>query len=231
MRRHMKEALSRIEAAHRNQAEAIDLHGLELPYLPEALFQLSKLRLLDLSDNLLTSLPDALLDLKGLQRLNSSGNRLRTLPPFLYSLEHLEGLFLHGNDDLGLPPEVLGLNWSNLDGIDKPTRPATILEYYLRTSRRQLPLNEAKLILVGFGGVGKTSLARAGSFMTNLIHLRGKQRALILVNGRSGYERRGNAAACLGLCGRSDACYASILPHTAQLIPSGLGWSPRARRR
>jgi len=34
------------------------------------------------------------------------------------------------------------------------------LEYYFRTRGGQRPLNEAKLVLVGFGGVGKTSLVR-----------------------------------------------------------------------
>ena len=35
-----------------------------------------------------------------------------------------------------------------------------ILKYYFRTFEAPRPLNEAKLILVGFGGVGKTSLVK-----------------------------------------------------------------------
>jgi internalin A len=39
-----------------------------------------------------------------------------------------------------------------------PARPADILGYYFRIRTAQQPLNEAKLILVGFGNVGKTSI-------------------------------------------------------------------------
>jgi internalin A len=57
-----------------------------------------------------------------------------------------------------LPPEVLGPDWVEVQlNQIKSARPADILEYYFR-SRQSRPLNEAKLILVGRGGAGKTSL-------------------------------------------------------------------------
>lgn len=40
----------------------------------------------------------------------------------------------------------------------EPADPGAILDYYFRVRTDQRPLNEAKLILVGFGAVGKTSL-------------------------------------------------------------------------
>src|SRR2546430_17710473 len=42
----------------------------------------------------------------------------------------------------------------------KAADPAVILDYYFRTRRGRRPLNEAKLILVGRGGVGKTCLIK-----------------------------------------------------------------------
>ncbi len=42
----------------------------------------------------------------------------------------------------------------------KPADPKVILDYYFRTREARRPLNEAKLVLVGFGGVGKTSLVK-----------------------------------------------------------------------
>jgi len=73
----------------------------------------------------------------------------------LLKLWLLWGLFLHENKALGIPAEVLGPEW----GHDvTPANPREILRYYLRTRGAHRPLNEAKLILVGRGAVGKTSI-------------------------------------------------------------------------
>jgi internalin A len=79
------------------------------------------------------------------------------LPEALKNLKFLELLYLHGNDRLGLPAEVLGATWEQFGG-GKTARPEEILEYYFRLHGGKRPLNEAKLILVGRGGVGKTSI-------------------------------------------------------------------------
>jgi internalin A len=64
---------------------------------------------------------------------------------------------LHGNNALGLPAEVLGA--TSQDRASPQANPAKLLDYYFRTrGRRRRPLNEAKLILIGRGAVGKTSL-------------------------------------------------------------------------
>jgi internalin A len=66
---------------------------------------------------------------------------------------------VHGNDALGLPTEVLGPTRNDVgEGNVKAATPSTVLDYYFRTRVAKRPLNEAKLILVGRGGVGKTSL-------------------------------------------------------------------------
>ncbi len=74
---------------------------------------------------------------------------------------------MHDNQALNIPYEILGPIPLS-DALDndfkatyrKSTRSATILDYYFRIFAAQRPLNEAKLILVGRGGVGKTSLVK-----------------------------------------------------------------------
>ena len=71
-------------------------------------------------------------------------------------------LYLHGNEPLGIPPEILGAIWEDvLFNCKLPTSPSSILDYYFRISRNTShALNEVKVILVGQGSVGKTSLVK-----------------------------------------------------------------------
>ncbi|MCI4065116.1 TIR domain-containing protein [Micromonospora sp. R77] len=79
---------------------------------------------------------------------------LASLPAALKNLPGLEVLLLHGHPLLQLPEEILGqFPEGGWDGSAK-----RILDYYFRTAESGKPLNEAKLILLGWGGVGKTSL-------------------------------------------------------------------------
>jgi len=80
------------------------------------------------------------------------------LPESISKLTSLENLFLHENDGLGLPAEVLGASRWEFASETPLAEPAEILEYYFRVRGGQRALNEAKLILVGRGTVGKTSI-------------------------------------------------------------------------
>ncbi len=132
-----------------------------LTALPEALGQLTQLQHLAVSDNQLTALPEALGQLTQLQHLAVSDNQLTALPKSLRQLKNLKGLYLHANPVLGLPPEVLGPDIRRVrSNKEKPANPAEILEYYFRTRGGSRPLNEAKLILVGYGQAGKTCLIK-----------------------------------------------------------------------
>jgi internalin A len=77
----------------------------------------------------------------------------------LRQLVSLRELYLQGNDFLKIPAEVLG-PVSREMSTKKPVSPASILDYYFRSQRGLSRLNEAKLILVGRGGVGKTCLVK-----------------------------------------------------------------------
>ncbi|MFM6621944.1 MAG: COR domain-containing protein [Dolichospermum sp.] len=126
----------------------------QLTTLPEAIAQLSNLTVLYLRNNQLTTLPEAIAQLSNLSGLYLSNNQLTTLPEAIKQLSQLEKLDLRGNQ-LNIPPEILGSSWNSLG------KPSEILTYYfsVQTEERQ-PLNEAKVLLVGQGTVGKTSLVK-----------------------------------------------------------------------
>jgi len=128
-----------------------------LTALPEGIGQLSQLRTLSVSGNQLTALPEGIGQLSQLQNLYVDSNALTALPEGIGQLSQLQNLYLHDNAALGVPPEVLGPTWHEVSKENKAAKPADILAYYFR-ARYGGPLNEAKLILVGFGAVGKTSL-------------------------------------------------------------------------
>nr|AAU84033.1 leucine-rich-repeat protein [uncultured archaeon GZfos35D7] len=128
---------------------------------------------LDLSDNQLTALPPEIAELKGLTTLDLSGNQLTALPLEIGELKSLTTLYLWGNQLTALPLEIGELkNLTTLDLRDNPLpippeilakiyEPATIINYYLQhETGEKKPLNEAKMILVGQGSVGKTSLVK-----------------------------------------------------------------------
>ncbi len=141
----------------------------QLTTLPPELGQLTALARLYLSGNQLTTLPPELGQLTALTRLDLTGNKLATLPPELGQLTALAELSLHDNPGLGLPPEVLGLVWQDVNATNPAAAPRAILDYYFRNRAAKVkrPILEAKVILVGWGKVGKTSLRRRlvnGSF-------------------------------------------------------------------
>ncbi len=55
---------------------------------------------------------------------------------------------------------MLGPAGQQLREQAQPAKPSDILEYYFRVRGGRRPLNEAKLILVGRGAVGKTSIVQ-----------------------------------------------------------------------
>ena len=94
-------------------------------------------------------IPDWLGELSELESLSFNENRLADLPATFAQLEHLKELNLDGNP---LNPELAAAYKQGLDAV----------KAYLRAkAEAQITLNEAKLILVGEGEVGKTCLLDA----------------------------------------------------------------------
>ena len=129
--------------------------------LPEWLGELNSLRVLHLAQNRLTALPNALGQLRNLQLLNLSGNKLAALPDSLRDLKALRELYLQGNPKLNLSSEILGPAWYETP-TKKPADAQAVLAFYFAQQKETAkPLNEVKLLLVGHGRVGKTSLSKA----------------------------------------------------------------------
>jgi Leucine-rich repeat (LRR) protein len=97
------EAQARIEAARRDGATAINLSGLRLRVIPEAVLDLAGLRELDLSDNRLRDVPEAIRRLPNLTGLDLSKNLLLELPDWLGELGGLTHFNVGGNQLLGAP--------------------------------------------------------------------------------------------------------------------------------
>src|ERR1035437_9858670 len=141
--------------------QSLRLSGNRITAIPDSLSRLARLRALCLSSNQITEIPDSLTRLSQLRTLDLSDNRITAIPDSLAALENLTHLFLHGNPSLGIPPEVLGPTYFEFTQQGKPQKPPKeLLAYYFAHRSGAKPLNEAKLILVGRGGVGKTSLVK-----------------------------------------------------------------------
>jgi len=156
-----------LTAIPESMGELINLRRLDLSHngfseLPDIFDKLSNLTDIFLRANYFTSLCDSICKLQNIRRIDLSKNHLLALPRALQNISPDGALFLHGNDALRLPHEILGPTFEEtiLKG-ERPAKPAVILDYYFRLSAAgKRRLNEAKLIFVGRGGVGKTCLIK-----------------------------------------------------------------------
>jgi small GTP-binding protein len=153
------------------------LHGNQLSELPPEIVKLQNLTQLGLVLNQLSELPPEIVKLQNLTSLFLHGNQLSELPPEIGQLQNLTNLSLHENQFTQFPKVLLALNlevkchyWEDgihIDGNPFQTPPVeivkqgrqAIIDYYAALEEQQ-PLNESKLILIGDGGAGKTSVLK-----------------------------------------------------------------------
>jgi internalin A len=140
--------------------QELNLEINQITAIPESITQLPALQFLALSNNLIDAIPNSIGQLSQLETLDLADNRLTFLPEQLTRLKKLRSLTLHGNPGLGIPEEILGVARTDVDEKVAYKPPQEILAYFFRAADSR-PLNEAKLILVGQGAVGKTSLVKA----------------------------------------------------------------------
>lgn len=134
----------------------------QITCLPPQIGQLTSLIELHLDRNEITTLGPEIGQLTSLEKLYLNINDLRNLPRELFQLTSLKALFLHDNPGLEIPPAMLGPMWLQCKGHGgdrDPTPPTEILDYYFNTrGDAGQALREVKVILLGRGEVGKTSL-------------------------------------------------------------------------
>jgi len=140
------------------QLQSLKIFGYDLERLPEWIRLLTQLDTLIIASHGLTEIPKWVVQLKLLKRLWFPNNKLIDIHPSLIQLEHLTQLNLDGNP---LNPALQ----SAYDACNKGG--GTYESYdplwaYLRSLETNAkPLYEAKLVLVGEGNVGKTTLLKA----------------------------------------------------------------------
>jgi len=157
-----------------NLAELTELRLNEnlLTELPETIVNLNRLRMLTLYGNRLSFLPEWIGKLTSLEELYASNLGLESLPTTIGNLTKLREFTLHQNRIRELP-----LSFGKLESLreflfsDNPLNPELAAAYkegldavkrYLRAKAEvQVVLNEAKLILIGEGEVGKSCLLGA----------------------------------------------------------------------
>jgi internalin A len=162
----------------------LNIYGNRFTLFPLEISELKNLVILDISGNQLTSLPPEISELTSLRQLNISGNQLTSLPPEISELKNLIILDISRNQLTSLPPEILELDlkieWTTswkrrlrLKAIYLSDNPfenppveilkkgrEAVLNFFKSLECEQKPLNEVKVLLVGDGGAGKTSLVK-----------------------------------------------------------------------
>ncbi len=130
-----------------NNIENIDFEGNEIIVLPKWIGELKELKGINLNGNKIRKISEVI-ELKNLKVIWLEGNNLEALPNGFQNLS-IEEIRLDGNPDLGLPKSLL----------IRP--PKEILRYYFESRAKDgQPLLELKLLLVGRGKAGKTTLVK-----------------------------------------------------------------------
>jgi internalin A len=147
----------------------LNLSNNQLTHLPREVTFLTNLTSLYLGGNQLTSLPSELSYLSNLNRLLLRDNRLTGLPQEITTLTNLTNLDLYNNQLTNVPPELtrltklmfLDLRTNQLDiSPETLANPCDVKAMFavisgLTSGKR---LNEAKMLVVGDGKVGKSSV-------------------------------------------------------------------------
>ncbi len=123
---------------NKNQVVGLALTGLHLKKIPDLVWQFRHLKFLGFYDNRLRKIPNNIRSHPSLRKIGFRNNKITKIPPWV----------LEDNPLKSPPPEIIkrGLK--------------AIAVYFKSIADETLPLNEAKILLVGDGAAGKTSFVR-----------------------------------------------------------------------
>lgn len=134
----------------------LELAGNKLTNLPREIRNLTNLTKLNLWINQMTSLPSEIGNLISLTELNLFHNQLTSLPPEIENIKELENINLWWNPlQIAIPAKWLGTPYKGSDNAQEIT--SFYKKLYEEGGRE---LGEARVLVVGEGGVGKTSIAK-----------------------------------------------------------------------
>ncbi|MEU8260784.1 COR domain-containing protein [Micromonospora sp. NPDC048999] len=167
----MTNRLDSDEIRHARRTGFLNLAGRDLRELPFKARDIPNLAVLVLSHNAFEHIPTEVFRLTKLERLDMRSNRLTYVPGALEALRNLKELDLSANRIISLPPEMaILLRQGTLVDVELNPLAAPLPELlqrrsskdlaaYLESLREGIPQYEAKVMLLGEGNVGKTSLA------------------------------------------------------------------------
>lgn len=159
-----------IEITRLKNLKEIHIHSTGITKIPEAITKIKKLENLCLGGNKIKTIPISIKSLNKIRRINLSNNKLSKFPIEVIPLLELKELRLSRNRITTLPKETLNLAkdihidlQSNKIPVPKEALiglSIDVVQYIIdfQEASDKKPLKEAKLIFIGSGNVGKTSL-------------------------------------------------------------------------
>jgi len=151
--------------------EELYFHDTEITSIPKVVFELKNLRELGLCSKI-AEIPQEITNLGQLRGIILTYSELTELPVHIGSLTKLEKLSLHGSKIKFFPKSMINLVNLNILSIDETPfediippeilnqHAKDVVNYILKYQEDpdKIKLNESKMLIVGQGGVGKSSL-------------------------------------------------------------------------
>ena len=136
--------------------------------LPHRISELAELKGVDISYNALAELPESFRELPRLQYLNAKNNNLTAIPSWIFLSATLRELDVRNNRVSEIPQELQSstLSWLRVRGnerlpadkllLERTDDPDTLITALF--SEFKVPLNEVRIVIVGEGEAGKTTI-------------------------------------------------------------------------
>lgn len=160
------------ETTQINSLEFLSLAGNQIKEIPPEVSKLKNLKTLYLHDNSLTKIPPEIAQLSNLEKIWLDDNELTQVPPEIVQLPIIQEISLNNNLLTHIPLRIAHLHNLQRLSLSENLLPADLMAAHnqgIRALRSFLQgiskdgekLYEAKVLLIGEGNVGKTSLREA----------------------------------------------------------------------